>query len=147
MRYTVIIPTWLSISVAIDYACTLWFAENKEYLIENEHSALLAHVVEHDILIPYLILIMVMYFTCTYIALDSLHNHRLLPVACVSIILVAIAHTFGGISWYIRNNIYSGTIIIIPQIAFVLMVLCFTSLVADQCKLPFNLHRILQKEV
>ena len=145
MKDTIIIPAWLSISVAIDYACTLWFAGNKEYLIENEHSALLAHVVEHDILIPYLMLIMAVYFTCAYIALDALHNHRLLPMACVSIILVAIAHTFGGISWYVRNDIYSGTIIIIPQIAFVLMVLCFTFLLVDQCKLPFNLHHIVQK--
>ena len=147
MRYTVIIPAWLSISVAIDYACTLWFSGNKEYLIANEHSALLTHAVKHDILIPYLILIMAMYFTCTYIALGSLHNHRLLPVAYASIILVAIAHTFGGISWYIKNSIYSCTIIIIPQIAFVLMALCFTSLLVDQCKLPFNLHRVLRKEV
>ena len=145
MGHAVIVPAWLSISVAIDYACTLWFAGNKEYLIENEHSALLAHAVEHDILIPYLILIMAVYFTCAYIALDALHNHRLLPVACVSITLVAIAHTFGGISWYVRNDIYSGTIIIIPQIAFVLMVLCFMSLAVDQCKLPFNFHHILQK--
>ncbi len=145
MKDTIIIPTWLSISVAIDYACTLWFAGNKEYLIENEHSALLAHVVEHDILIPYLMLIMAVYFTCAYIALDALHNHRLLPMACVSITLVAIAHTFGGMSWYVRNDIYSGTIIIIPQIAFVLMVLCFTFLLVDQCKLPFNRHHNLQK--
>jgi uncharacterized protein (DUF486 family) len=142
MKYTIITPTWLSISVAIDYACTLWFAGNKEYLIENEHSMLLAHAVEHNILIPYLILIMAVYFICAYIALDALHNHRLFPVACTSIMLVAISHTFGGISWYIRNDLYSQTIITIPLIAFGLMVLCFMSLLVDRCKLPFKLHRI-----
>ncbi|MCK4679264.1 MAG: hypothetical protein KAT48_14110 [Bacteroidales bacterium] len=122
---------WLSISVAIDYISSLWFAGNKEYLIENEHSVIFAYVMEYGIFIPYLIFIMAVYFMGSYIALGALSGHRLFPVACVSVVLVAISHTFGGLSWYFRNDMYSGIIIIIPQIAIILMILCLVVVIMD----------------
>ena len=132
MNYKIIIPAWLSMSIVIDYACTLLFAGTRDHLINNEHSPVLIYTVEHNILIPYIILIMAVYFICAYIALDSLHHHRLLPAAYTSITLVALAHTFGGLSWYIRNSIYSGTIIIIPQLAGMIMCLCMVYLLLEK---------------
>ncbi len=132
MNYTIIISAWLSVSIVIDCTCTLLFAGTRDYLISNEHSPVLIHAIEHNMIIPYTMLIMAVYFTCAYIALDSLHQHRLLPAAYASIALVAIAHTFGGLSWYIKNSIYSGTIIIIPQIAGMIMCLCMVYLLFEK---------------
>ena len=57
MNYTIIISTWLSVSIAIDYACTLLFAGTRDHLINNERSPVLIYAIEHNILIPYIILI------------------------------------------------------------------------------------------
>ena len=132
MNYKIIISAWLSVSIAIDYMCTLWFAGTTEYLIKNEYSALLIYAASHNILIPVLILIMIIYFTCAYIALDALYNHRLIPIAYMSISLVAIAHTFGGLSWYIQNETYSSMIIIMPRIAAMLLMMCLVYLLVDK---------------
>ncbi len=132
MNYTIIISAWLSVSIVIDYTCTLLFAGTRDYLISNEHSPVLIHAIEHNMLIPCTMLIMAVYFICAYIALDSLRQHRLLPAAYTSIALVAIAHTFGGLAWYIKNSIYSGTIIIIPQIAGMIMCVCMVYLLFEK---------------
>ncbi len=132
MNYKIIVPAWLSVSIAIDYICTLWFAETTEYLIKNEYSALLIHAVSHNILIPVLMLIMMIYFTAAYIALNALCNHRLIPIAYMSLALVAIGHTFGGLSWYIKNETYSSMIIIMPRIAGMLLMMCLVYLLVDK---------------
>ena len=132
MNYTIIISAWLSVSIVIDYACTLLFAGTRHNLVSNEHSPILIYAIEHNNIIPCIMLIMAVYFVCAYIALDSLQHHRLLPAAYTSIALVALAHTFGGLSWYIRNSIYSGTIIIIPQLAGMIMCLCMVYLLFEK---------------
>ena len=119
---------WLSISILIDYACTLFFSGNMEHLINNEQSVLLIYAIKSGMLIPFVVFMMVLYFMCTYFTLDILQDQRVFPVASLSVALIAISHTFGGMSWYFRSDLYSDMVMAIPMISLVLLVLSFTHL-------------------
>jgi len=125
---TLTFSLWLGISVIIDYLCTLHFSGSVENLINNEHSLLLIYAVKHEILIPYGLFMMVLYFSCAYLALDALRNYKMFPIASLSIALIAISHTFGGLSWYVRSALYSKLILALPMIALCLMIFCFAHL-------------------
>lgn len=127
---------WLGISVIIDYICTLCFSSSLANLINNEHSLLLIHAVQHEILIPYGLFMMVLYFSCAYLALHALRNQKMFPVASLSVALIAISHTFGGLSWYVRSALYSNMILALPMIAFGLMIFCFAHLLIWKTPTP-----------
>jgi len=130
------ISVWLAISIIIDYTCTLWFSGSIENLINNEHSLLLIQVVKHEMLIPYALVMMGLYFSCSYLALHTLKNHKIFPVALLSIALIAIAHSFAGISWYVKSALYTNMIFTFLAISFGLMIFCFAYLVIWKTPAP-----------
>jgi hypothetical protein len=60
------IPFFFAISAIIDYSTTVWFSGTKENLIQNEFSPLLVYAVRNDLLIPYLILTVIFYYSGSY---------------------------------------------------------------------------------
>ncbi|RJS84230.1 hypothetical protein CW713_02930 [Methanophagales archaeon] len=127
---------WLGISIIIDYICTLYFSGSVENLTNNEHSLLLIYAVKHEILIPYGLFIMVLYSSCSYYSLRALRNQKIFPAAFLSVALIAISHTFGGLSWYIRSALYSKVVLALPVIAFGLMISCFVCLLIWKIPAP-----------
>jgi len=117
------IPFFFAISAIIDYSTTVWFAGTKENLIQNEFSPLLVYAVRNDLLIPYLILTVIFYYSCSYIALKMLSSdEKLFYPASAIIILISLAHTFGGFSWYFKSETYSNIILAISAIAIMMAI-------------------------
>jgi len=117
------IPFFFAISAIIDYSTTVWFAGTKENLIQNEFSPLLVYAVRNDLLIPYLILTVIFYYCGSYLALKMLSSdEKLFYPASAIIILISLAHTFGGFSWYFKSEAYSNAILAISAIAIMMAI-------------------------
>jgi len=130
------VSAWLAISIIIDYTCTLWFSGSIENLINNEHSLLLIQVVKHELLIPYALVMMGLYFACSYLALHALEKYKIFPVALLSITLIAIAHSFAGISWYVKSALYTNMIFTVLAISFGMVIFCFAHLLIRHTPVP-----------
>ena len=117
------IPFFFAISAIIDYSTTVWFAGTKENLIQNEFSPLLVYAVRNDLLIPYFMFTVIFYFSGSYLALKLLsQDEKLFYPASAILILISLAHTFGGLSWYFNSEIYSNTILAISAIAIMMAI-------------------------
>lgn len=122
-KLLVSIPFFFAISAIIDYSTTVWFAGTKENLIQNEFSPLLVYAVSNDLLIPYLILTVIFYYSGSYIALKMLSSdEKLFYPASAIIILISLAHTFGGFSWYFKSETYSNIILAISAMAIMMAI-------------------------
>jgi ABC-type multidrug transport system permease subunit len=122
-KLLVSIPFFFAISAIIDYSTTVWFAGTKENLIQNEFSPLLVYAVRNDLLIPYLILTVIFYYSGSYIALKMLSSdEKLFYPASAIIILISLAHTFGGFSWYFKSETYSNIILAISAMAIMMAI-------------------------
>jgi len=117
------IPFFFAISAIIDYSTTAWFAGTKENLIQNEFSPLLVYAVRNDLLIPYLILTVIFYYCGSYLALKMLSSdEKLFYPASAIIILISLAHIFGGFSWYFKSETYSNIILAISAITIMMAI-------------------------
>ena len=117
------IPFFFAISAIIDYSTTIWFSHTKENLIQNEFSPLLVYAVRNDLLIPYFIFTVIFYFSGSYLSLKLLsQDEKLFYPASAILILISLAHTFGGLSWYFNSEIYSNTILAISAIAIMMAI-------------------------
>jgi hypothetical protein len=117
------IPFFFAISAIIDYSTTVWFSGTKENLIRNEFSPLLVYAVRNDLLIPYLILTVIFYYSGSYIALKMLSSdEKLFYCASAILILISLAHTLGGLSWYFKSEAYSNTILAISAISVMMAI-------------------------
>jgi hypothetical protein len=117
------IPFFFAVSAIIDYSATVWFSRTREYLIQNEFSPLLVYAVRNDLLIPYLIFTVIFYYCSSYLALKMLSSdEKLFYPASAIIILISLAHTFGGFSWYFKSEAYSNAILAISAIAIMMAI-------------------------
>ncbi len=117
------IPIFFAISAIIDYSTTIWFSGNKENLIQNEFSPLLVYAVRNDLLIPYFLFTVIFYFSGSYLALKLLsQDEKLFYPASAILVLISLAHTFGGLSWYFNSETYSNTILAISAITIMMAI-------------------------
>ncbi len=122
-RLLIALPFFFAVSAVIDYAVTLWFAGTKENLILNEFSPLLVYAVSNDLLIPYFVFTVIFYFSGSYLALKLLSgDEKLFYLASAILILISLAHTLGGFSWYIRSEAYSNALLAISGITIMMAI-------------------------
>jgi hypothetical protein len=122
-KLVISIPFFFAISAIIDYSTTIWFSRTTENLIQNEFSPLLVYAVRNDLLIPYFLFTVIFYFSGSYLALKLLsQDEKLFYPASAIIILISLAHTFGGLSWYFKSEAYSNTILAISVIAIMMAI-------------------------
>ncbi len=108
-------------SAIIDYSTTIWFSGTRENLIRNEFSPLLVYAVRNDLLIPYFLFTVIFYFSGSYLALKLLsRDEKLFYPASAILILISLAHTFGGLSWYFKSETYSNTILAVSAITIMM---------------------------
>ncbi len=117
------LPVFFAASAIIDYSFTIWLAGTKEYLIQNEFSPLLVYAIKHDLLIPYVLLTIIFYVSSSYVVLKTLSSdEKLFYSASAILILIALAHIFGGLSWYFKSEAYSNTILAISAITIMMAI-------------------------
>ncbi len=117
------IPFFFALSAIIDYSTTIWFSGSRENLIQNEFSQLLVYAVRNDLLIPYFLFTVIFYFCGSYLALKLLsHDEKLFYPASAILVLISLAHTFGGLSWYFKSETYSNAILAISAITIMMAI-------------------------
>ncbi len=122
-KLLIALPFFFAVSAIIDYSSTIWLSGSKENLIRNEFSPLLVYAVRHDLLIPYIFFTVIFYFSGSYLALKLLsQDEKLFYPASAILILISLAHTFGGLSWYFNSEAYSNAILAISAITVMMAV-------------------------
>src|SRR5574341_1499102 len=122
-KLLIALPSFFAISAIIDYSFTIWLADSKDNLIRNEFSPLLVYAVRHDLLIPYVFFIVIFYFSASCLVLKLLsQDEKLFYSASAIFILISLAHTFGGLSWYFKSEAYSNSILAISAITVMMAV-------------------------
>ncbi len=122
-KLLIALPFFFAFSAIIDYSTTIWFSGTKENLIRNEFSPLLVYAVRNDLLIPYFLFTVIFYFCGSYLALKLLSSdEKLFYPASAILILISMAHTFGGLSWYFRSEAYSYAILAVSAITIMMAV-------------------------
>lgn len=96
-----------ALAVLFDYSMTLIFSGGKEVLLRFEFSPLVRYAVEHDIVAVYLLAMMLFYYGMAFAALRLLRTTGLYRFGVVLILLVSVTHVLGGLSWVVRNGLYS----------------------------------------
>lgn len=120
-----LIPSFLSISVIIDYALTFYFAGSIDNILAYEFSPLLVFAVRNNIVLPYLMFTVVFYYCMGYVVLSLLAGDRIYPVGVFIILLMSITHVMGGLSWIILNETYSNMIFMLSMTSIIIAVTIF----------------------
>src|SRR5574341_1455131 len=122
-RLLIALSFFFAVSAIIDYSTTLWFAGTKENLVRSEFSPLLVYAVSNDLLIPYFVFTVIFYFSASYFALKLLSgDEKLFYPASAILVMISLAHTFGGLSWYFKSEAYSNAILAISAITVMMAV-------------------------
>jgi drug/metabolite transporter (DMT)-like permease len=122
-KLLIAVPFFFAMSAIIDYSFTIWLSGTKENLVQNEFSPLLVYAVRHDLLIPYFVFTVIFSFAASYFVLKMLsRDEKLFYPASAILILLSLAHTFGGFSWYFKNAAYSNAILAISAITIMMAI-------------------------
>ncbi len=96
-----------ALAVLFDYSMTLIFSGGKEVLLRFEFSPFVRYAVEHDIMVVYLLAMMLFYYGVSFAALRLLRPTVLYRFGVALVLLVAATHVLGGLSWVVRNGLYT----------------------------------------
>ncbi len=131
----IIVPFFFAVSTIIDYSFTIMLSGTKENLLQNEFSPLLVYAVSHDLLIPYFVFTVIFSFSASYFVLKLLSaDEKIFYPASAILILISLAHTFGGLSWYFKNQAYSSAILAISAMTIMMAIfLSGWSLLQKKC--------------
>ncbi len=122
-KLLIALPFFFALSAIMDYSFTIWLSGTKENLIQNEFSPLLVYAVKYNLLIPYFVFTVLFYFGGSYFALKLLSSdEKLFYAASAIIILISLAHTFGGLSWYFKSEAYSNTILAVSAMTIMMAI-------------------------
>ncbi|MDI9633485.1 MAG: hypothetical protein QFX32_05435 [Methanolinea sp.] len=106
-----IIATLPAIAVLADYALTFLLSGGREVILAYEASPLLRFAVAHDLVPLYTLGIVAFYYVASNLVLSLLHGSDLYPTGVALVALVSLTHFLGGFSWYVRDPLYSDTIV------------------------------------
>jgi len=100
-----------AVAVLFDYSMTLHFSGSAEALLALEYSPLMRFAVAHGVVPLYLLFMMAAYFAASAVVIRIFRGTALLPFGYAVILLVGINHVLGGLSWFVRNSLYSSLVI------------------------------------
>jgi hypothetical protein len=121
-RVIALIPV---IALLIDYVLTFILAGSMETLLRYEASPLLRFAVASDLVIPVILALMVFYYLASCLVLAMLSDTSLYPLGVTLIILVGLTHLLGGLSWYIKDTLYSDTVIGLSLVSILVAIIIF----------------------
>lgn len=99
------------VAVFADYSLTFVLSGGREVILAYEASPLLRFAVAHDLVLIYGIALMVFYYMAATLVLTLLGGSELYPIGVALVALVSLTHFLGGLSWYVRDPLYSDTVI------------------------------------
>lgn len=98
-------------AVITDYTLTLLLSGGREAILAYEASPLLRFAVSHDLVPLYTVGIVAFYYIAAALVLSLLLGSDLYPIGVALVALVSLTHFLGGFSWYVRDPLYSDTVI------------------------------------
>jgi len=119
------VPFILCVSLLIDYSFTFHFAGSAQNILDYEFSPLLVYAVEHDVVIPYMLLTASFYYFAAYAVLSLLHDTDIYPIGVAVILLMSITHVMGGLSWYVLKEAYSNAVLTLSLISVIMTITLF----------------------
>lgn len=119
------IPFILCIALLIDYSLTFHFAGSAQNILAYEFSPLLVYAVEHDVVIPYMVLTASFYYFAAYAVLSLLYDTEIYAIGVAVILLMSITHVMGGLSWYVLKEAYSSTVLTLSLISVLMTITLF----------------------
>lgn len=112
-------------ALVFDYTLTFLLSGSREFLLQYEASPLLRYAVALD-LVPLLVLLLVaFYYAAALLVLRALAGTDLYPLGVALVVLVSLTHLLGGMSWYVKNTLYSDTVIGLSLISIMVAVVIF----------------------
>ena len=112
-------------ALIFDYTLTFLLAGGSEAILQYEASPLLRYAVAAEI-VPLLVLLLVsFYYAAAFLVLRALSGTDLYPVGVALIAIVSLTHLLGGMSWYVKNTLYSDTVIGLSLISVMVAVVIF----------------------
>lgn len=121
-RIIALIPV---LAVIADYSLTFLLAGSTEFILLAEASPLVRFAVAHGLMPLYVTLLVSFYFVASYLVLRLLAGGDLYPLGVALIILMSLTHLLGGMSWYIRNPLYSDTVIGLSFMSVIIAIAIF----------------------
>jgi hypothetical protein len=112
-------------SLIVDYSLTFHFAGSLQNILDYEFSPLLVYAVEHDIVIPYMLLTASFYYFAAYSVLKMLYETDIYPIGVAVILLMSITHIMGGLSWYVMKEAYSNSVLTLSLISVIMTITLF----------------------
>lgn len=98
-------------AVFADYSLTFLLSGGKDVILAYEASPLLRFAVAQDLVLPYSIALMGFYYIAATLVLTLLRGSGLYPIGVALVALISLTHFLGGLSWYVRDPLYSDTVI------------------------------------
>jgi succinate dehydrogenase hydrophobic anchor subunit len=114
-----------SCAVGMDYALTFCLAGSSEMILQYEFSPLVRFAAANDLYFQYLLFMMAMYYVVSYAALRILSRSEFYEVGVAILIVVALTHIMGGLSWLVRDPLYSSVVHGLSIAAFILALSAF----------------------
>ena len=90
-----------AIAVIIDYALTFYLSGDTSMITTWEASPFVRFAVIHNLMAPYLLAIVLFYYSASYAVLRILHNTDYYRFGVLLILTLSMMHVFGGLSWYL----------------------------------------------
>ena len=117
-----------ALAIALDYTLTCGFSENPGEILMNEFSPVVRYAIENRLILPFLLVLVAVYFTVSYVGLSLLLRTRFYRFGVAIVVLVALTHVLGGLSWYFRDPLYSAWVqsLVIALLLFALVVASYT---------------------
>ncbi|MDT8357567.1 MAG: hypothetical protein RQ758_03580 [Methanomicrobiaceae archaeon] len=115
-------------AIALDYTLTCRFAENPGEILMNEFSPVVRFAIENQLFFQFLLVLMGIYFLVSYAGLRLLSRSRFYRFGVAIVLLVALTHVLGGLSWYFRDPLYSAWVqsLVIALLLFALAAASYT---------------------
>ncbi len=109
-------------AVGVDYTLTFLLAGSSEMILQYEFSPLVRFAAANDLYLLYLLFMMAIYYAVSYAALRILSSSDFYEVGVAILIVVALTHLMGGLSWLVRDPFYSSIVHGLSVAAIVLAV-------------------------
>jgi len=114
-----------ALCVILDYAMTFFFAGDTAIIASWEASPFVRFAVINNIMVPYVVGIILFYYGSSYAILHILAGTDYYKFGVTLIVVLAVTHVIGGMSWYFRNAMYSDGVMMISTLSIVIAFLVF----------------------
>lgn len=127
-----VVPFFLSFSVIFDYTLTLYLAGSVDVILKHEFSPFLRYAVVNEIVGFYLLFTIIFYYFASSAILSLLRGEKIYVIGVSLILIMGITHILGGLSWIVKSDWYSNTVLSLSLASIALAVASFGYVILSQ---------------